>query len=181
MAESTIRYATFPRTCVPPPFATDLVSVFLKHERAIATTRLAKGLTSDAVTARIARDLSELGFEVETGKTAHEKIARPVYFGEGGVPTVRYEIDAFHPSWKCGLEVEAGRAWMGNAVYRDIVQALVMVDVEWLALAVPNAYRYKTGGREVTGKDYERTRALVEALYGHTRVRMPYGLILIGY
>lgn len=181
MKRGTIRYATFPRTKPPPAFAADLVGVFARHERSIATDKLAKGLTSDTVVARIAPDLARLGFEVETGKRAHQRIARPVYFGEEGTPTVRYDIDAYHPEWKCGLEVEAGRAWMGNAVYRDIVQALVMVDVDWLALAVPNTYRFKSGGRDTFNKDYEKTRDLVEALYGHTRIRLPYGLVLIGY
>jgi hypothetical protein len=32
--------------------------------------------------------------------------------------------------------VEAGRAWMGNAIYRDLLQALVMVQVDHLILAV---------------------------------------------
>jgi hypothetical protein len=181
LAASSIRFSTFPRTQAPPSFVADLVAVFAKHENAIATISRAKGLKSDQVVATVSRDLAKLGFEVETGKRASEKIERPVYFGEGGRPIVRYEIDAYHPGWKLGLEVEAGRAWMGNAVYRDIVQALVMVDVEWLALAVPNTYRFKASGRDAVSKDYERTLALVEALYGHSRMQLPYGLVLIGY
>ena len=45
-------------------------------------------------------------------------------------------------SWLAGLEIEAGRAWMGNAIYRDLVQALVMVDLDHLILAVPQARLY---------------------------------------
>src|SRR5215217_7900285 len=67
------------------------------------------------------------------------KIERPVFYGENGIPTLRYEIDAYHPDWRCGLEVEAGRAWMGNAVYRDLIQAAVMVGVQHLCLAVSNS------------------------------------------
>jgi hypothetical protein len=72
-----------------------------------------------------------------------------VFFGENGIPTLRYEIDAYHPEWKCGLEVEAGRGWMGNAVYRDLVQAAVMVGVEYLCLAVSNVYSCFTGHTSV--------------------------------
>jgi hypothetical protein len=79
------------------------------------------------------------------------------------------------------LEIEAGRAWMGNAVYRDLVQALVMVDLEYLVLAVPNRYRYQSSGKPVFSKDYENTVAVADAVYGHTRVRMPYRLAVIGY
>ena len=56
------------------------------------------------------------------------------------LPHLQYEVDAWHPKWRAGLEVEAGRAWMGNAIYRDLIQALVMVDMEHLFLAVPKAY-----------------------------------------
>jgi len=104
-----------------------------------------------------------------------------VFFGEGGVPTVRYEIDAYNPEWRCGLEVEAGRAWMGNAVYRDLIQASVMVDVDFLCLAVSNTYKFKSGGRTNTSKDYDNTVSLADAIFGHSRLRLPYGLIVVGY
>jgi hypothetical protein len=45
------------------------------------------------------------------------------------------------------LEVEAGRATMGNAIYRDLIQGAPMVDARHLALAVPVEYRYKSTGR----------------------------------
>ena len=85
-------------------------------------------------------DLVELGFDVEASKRAKDKIKRPVFFGENAQPDLQYEVDAWHPKWRAGLEVEAGRAWMGNAIYRDLIQALVMVDMDHLFLAVPKAY-----------------------------------------
>ena len=70
---------------------------------------------------------------------------------------------------------------MGNAVYRDLIQALVMVNMEHLILAVPQAYRYKSGGRAVASRDYDNTVAVVQALYAHSRVEMPFSLSVIGY
>ena len=90
-------------------------------------------------------------------------------------------FDAYQPEWRCGLEIEAGRGWMGNAVYRDLVQALVMVDVDYLILAVANTYRYTSSGRSAVSHDYDNARAVAQAIYGHTRVRMPYGLPVLGY
>lgn len=142
---------------------------------------LEKGLTSDEALGVLRSDLLNLGFQVERGKKADEKIHRPVFFGENGHPTLKYEVDAYHPQWRCGLEVEAGRAWMGNAVYRDLVQALVMVEVDYLALAVPNAYKYKSGGRTAYSADYENALRVVETLFAHSRVALPYRLILVGY
>jgi hypothetical protein len=178
---STIKYSTFPRTQPPQDFVQALVSIFVSHEDMISTIGLEKGLTSDQVLRILLEDLSKLGFEVERGKRKEQRIERPVFYGENGEPTVRYQIDAYNPEWRCGLEIEAGRAWMGNAVYRDLIQTSVMVNVDHLCLAVPNAYKYKTGGRETFSKDYENTRDLADALYGHTRLTLPYRLIVIGY
>lgn len=178
---STIRFSTFPRTEAPPEFTKALVTVFKDREASIATIGREKGLTSDAVLHILKADLMALGFVVEQGKMVADKIKRPVFFGENGIPALQYEVDAFHPKWRCGLEIEAGRAWLGNAVYRDLIQALVMVDLTFLVLAVPNGYRRKSLGRTVVSKDYDGTCAVADALYGHSRVQMPYRLVIIGY
>ena len=70
---------------------------------------------------------------------------------------------------------------MGNAVFRDLVQALVMVHVDHLALAVANPYKYQSGGKAASRSDYENMVAVADALYGHSRMRLPYGLTVIGY
>jgi hypothetical protein len=124
------------------------------------------------------KDLMAIGFDVEDGS---HRIERPVFFGENGVPTVNYRVDAYHAEWQCGMEIEAGRSWMGNAVYRDIVQALVMTQVHHLVLAVPNVYRYSSSGKKISSEDYKHSKDLLDALYGHSRIMMPYGLTLIGY
>ena len=165
----------------PPDFTNELIEVFVEAEPRVGTTHLEKGLTSDGVLAELRDRLLDLGFEVERGKLAEDKVKRPVFFGENGAPDLQYEIDAFHPEWRCGLEVEAGRAWMGNAIYRDLIQALVMVQVDVLALAVPLQYRYQSGGRAVVSKDYANACSVADALYGHSRMTMPYRLLLIGY
>lgn len=181
MGESSIRFTSFPRTEPPPVFTDAVVRTFRAHETTIGTLGLKKGLTSDEVLQVLRDDLVALGFQVESGKQRVNKIERPVFYGENGVPALRFEIDGYHPEWRCGLEVEAGRGWMGNAVYRDLVLALVMVQVDHLVLAVANGYRYKNANRPVVSADYENTVAVADAIYGHTRVRMPYGLVVIGY
>jgi hypothetical protein len=165
----------------PPLFVADIVRTFCCHEDSISTIALTKGLESDPVLKVLASDLAKLGFTVETSKTHQGKIPRPVFFGEEGRPSLLYEIDAYHDVWRCGLEVEAGRAILGNAIFRDLFQAMVMTDVDHLCLAVPNCYRHKANGRDFTNKCYDRTVAVADALFGHSRVRMPYRLTVIGY
>lgn len=181
MPKTTVRFISFPRSEPPPHFADKVAGVFRKHEAEIGTKQLKKGLTSNQVLTVIRDDLLALGFDVETGKQREAKIQRPVFFGEDGKPTLKYEIDAYHPEWRCGLEVEAGRAWMGNAIYRDLIQGFVMVQVDHLIVTVPNAYKYQSSGRLTISSDYDNTLSVVETLYSHSRVRFPYGLILIGY
>ena len=175
------RYKAYPLTEPPPEFAHAVVSLFTTARGMIETPKLKKGLTSDRVLEVIRSDLTDIGFDVEQGKRRDEKIERPVFFGEQGKPTLRYEIDAFHPEWRCGLEVEAGRAWMGNAVYRDLVQVMVMVQVDTLVLAVPLSYKFMSGGKEVSSSDFLNACNVADVLYGHSRFRLPYRLILIGY
>jgi hypothetical protein len=170
---SHIRYTYFPLTSPPAHFVDQIVSAFKKNESSISTS--AQNVhVSNEVLAVIADDLSSIGFKVEGEKG---KLKRPVFYGEDGVPTKAYNIDAFHEEWKCALEVEMARAIGGNAIYRDLIQALVMVDVQCLALGVPQFYR--RGGRTET--PYNDTRKIAEALYAHSRITMPYSLLLIGF
>ncbi len=178
---TTVRFMSFPRTKPPPPFVPLIIGVFQAHEPTICTMVLDKGLESDPVLKEIATDLAKLGFIVETAKTKKTKIARPVFYGQNGEPSLRYEIDAYHPEWRCGLEVEAGRAILGNAIFRDLFQAMVMTDVDHLSLALPNVYKYRSRDRNLSLKYYEKAISVAEALFGHTRVVMPYGLTVIGY
>lgn len=175
---STIRWISFPRTEPPPQFIPSIIDVFVRNEASIATLELKTHLKSDQVLAAIRDGLAQLGFEVEGGKKAAEKISRPVFFGEQGEPTLRFEVDAYHEAWRCGMEVEATRAIRGGAVYRDLIQALVMVQVDHLCIAVPNLVRFGVNGRS---KAFEESLRTIEALFGHSRVRIPYGLTLIGY
>lgn len=175
------KYQYFPSTLPPPEFASKIADTFVRHRQSIDTVALKKGLTSNDVLGKLRPDLITLGFAVEASKSKGDKLKRPVYFGLQGDPTRTYEIDAYNKSWRCGLEIEAGRAWMGNAVYRDLIQAMVMADVEVLALAVPIVYKFNSSGKQISSSDFENARSVIETVYGHTRVRMPYGLLLIGY
>jgi hypothetical protein len=180
-ATTTVRFTSFPRTIPPPTFISRLIEVFRRHEPTISTIALTKGLESNPVLRILAPDLETLGFAVEAAKTRGKKIERPVFYGENGEPSLRYEIDAYHSEWRCGLEVEAGRAILGNAIFRDLFQAMVMTGVDHLCLAVPNTYKFKSGGRPLTSRYYDRTVAVADALFGHSRVTMPYGLTVVGY
>lgn len=176
------RWRYFPASSPPPAWVNPLVAVFEKHRMAIDShVDHAKRMTSDDVLAQIADDLEDgLGFAVERGKSKGGKLPRPVFFGDEGSFLRTYEIDAFHEGLRVALEVEAGRATMGNAIYRDLIQASLMVDAQFLVLAIPLEYRY--GGKPTKEPSYAKTYSVVEAIYGSPRLDLPFdGLLLIGY
>lgn len=180
-AKSGIHFTSFPKTQPPPEFVPEIVSVFRAHEPEISTEALTKGLESNEVLRVLSEDLRVIGFSVETGKSRGGKIERPVYFGEDGRPERLYEIDGYHPQWRCGIEIEAGRGWKGNAFYRDLIQTATMVDVDHVCIAVANQYRYKNKGKTAISPDYMLCRSVAETIFGHTRLKMPFGLTVIGY
>jgi hypothetical protein len=141
-----------------------------------------QGLTSDAVLAVLRPGLVALGFEIEAGKKKADKIRRPVLFGELGREDQAYEVDGFHPVEGIALEVEAGRGARGNAVYRDIIEASLLVDATYLVLAVMQEYRHQSGGRTVIVRSYHDSRNLLDAIYASNRLVLPLeGVLLVGY
>jgi hypothetical protein len=178
---AVVRFTSFPRTLLPPTFVPKVVQVFEDYASQIGTKALQKGLTSDGVLLAQRNRLRDLKFDVEASKRSSDKIKRPVYFGEDGKPALQCEVDAYQSEWRCGLEIEAGRAWMGNAVYRDLIQALVIVNLAHLILAVPNSYKYFSNNKLCTSQNYKNTASVTDAIYGHNRISMPFSLAVLGY
>ena len=179
-------WSYFPRNTRPPQWAEQLVAVVATHEAQLDTRPIpepgAPRLTSDDVLARIRPEMEVLGYSVEAGKLKHQKITRPVLFGEGGRPEVSYDIDAFHDELGIAVEVEAGRGSNSNADYRDIVRTSLLLDADYLALLMPIAYRSQSGGKTSAVNGYANTRGQLSAIYASLRLRLPFdGVLLIGY
>ena len=137
-------------------------------------------MTSDAALEHLRPGLEALGYTVESGKRHDQKIHRPVLFGEDGVVVVKYEVDAYHPEHRVVVEVEAGRGAANNADYRDLVRASLMVDADYLVLAMMQRYRSGDAGNEM--RSYNRTRDRIDAIYASERLMLQLeGILLIGY
>ncbi len=181
MASAYPDWAFYPRSSEPPAWASDVVQAFHKVQPAIDSAAI-QGLKSDGVLSAVAPALVDLGFEVETGKSKHERIRRPVLYGDRGSERVSYEIDGWHDSDGIVLEVEAGRAWMGNAIYRDLIRTSLIVGARFLVLAVMSQYRYKSSGREQRNDSFSLARDQLDAIYASGRLSLPFdGILLIGY
>ena len=175
------RWHYFPASNEPPNWAREMVEVFANAQKEVDSTK-SQGNKSDGILLSLEPGLTGLGYEVETGKKASEKIVRPVLYGNEGAPRVRYEVDAWHEEIGVILEVEAGRGVMGNAFYRDLVRGSLIVGAKYMAIAVMTNYEYKSGGKTTTSKDYDTVRDQLDAIYASGRLNLPFeGLLLIGY
>lgn len=92
------QWSYFPRNTHPPEWVGQFVRVVNSAAERIDTREVATslGLTSDGVLAALRPGLVAQGYLVESGKTAADKIKRPVLFGYNGIASVSYELDAFH-------------------------------------------------------------------------------------
>lgn len=181
MTDTYPDWAYFPRSEVPPDWVGP-VTVAFKKVRAEIDSSVVQGLKSDGVLGQLADGLVELGFEVESGKQKADRIRRPVLYGNRGSERVSYEIDAWHDEFGIVVEVEAGRAMMGNAVYRDLVRASLIVGARFLVLAVMSEYRYRSGARKSRSRDFESAEAQLDAVYSSGRLQLPFdGVLLVGY
>lgn len=70
-------------------------------------------------------------------------------------------------------EIEAGRGTQGNAIYRDLIQTSLLIDVRFLALAVLIEYRFKSGAKTITSTVYRKTISLLDATYASDKLRLP--------
>jgi hypothetical protein len=174
-------WAYFPRQSAAPDWVEGFLSTVESHRDQI-DSRNHRKFESDDMVAAIRPSLITQGWLVEAGKKADEKIHRPVLFGDNGQVRVKQELDGWHPEFKIVLEIEAGRATQGNAIYRDIVRASLVADAEYLALGVRIDYTFKSGANDVTSADFDKTRDALDSIFASGRLILPFkGVLVFGW
>lgn len=176
-----IRWTNFPRNKKISTLGRSVIEVFEKHENLISSGKNNhlvgtgnKDSHSNSVLLKISKSLIEIGFQVETGKKKAEKINVPVLFGEQGKSLQSFDADAYHLEGKLVLEVEAGRAVTNYQFLKDFFQACVMVDVEYLIIAVRQIYKEQ--------KDYETICNFFDSMYSSGRLNTQLkSVLIIGY
>jgi len=176
-----INWAYFPRNEKIPSHCSDVVACFEdvadeidSHSNNEKISNEFKDGASNVVLARVLPGLNKLGFKVEGGKTAAHKISIPVLFGQNGKCTKLFEADAHHEVFKIVVEVEAGRGVTNYQFLKDLFQACVMVDVDYLCIAVRNIYK--------KSHDFDKVYAFLDTLYTSGRLKLPLkGVLIVGY
>lgn len=85
-----------------------------------------------------------------------------------------FDADCYSEQFKTVIEIEAGRAVTNYQFLKDLFQACVMHDVEYLVIAVRNEYK--------NSKDFQKVTAFFETIYASQRLQLPLkGIIIVGY
>lgn len=167
-----IKYQFFPRSRGVTPEIQDIINSFKAIETQIDSET--SELKSNEVLQIVRPYLEQLQYTVETGKGVNEKIDVPVLFGQDNKIDKSFYADALSADGRIVIEVEAGRATENNQFLKDLFEACMMFDVEYLVLAVRNVYR--------THYDFDRVYSFLETLYISNRLHLPLkGILLIGY
>lgn len=131
-------------------------------------------LESNEVLNHVANDLKNIGYRVETSKKSSDKILVPVLYGLNGQMEQRFDADAYNEEKGIVVEVEAGRAVTNYQFLKDLFEACVMSDVNYLVIAVRNKYR--------NSLDFRKVITFFNTLYASNRLQLPLkGVLIIGY
>ncbi len=131
-------------------------------------------LESNEVLNHVANDLKNIGYRVETSKKSSDKILVPVLYGLNGQMEQRFDADAYNEEKGIVVEVEAGRAVTNYQFLKDLFEACVMSDVNYLVIAVRNKYR--------NSLDFKKVITFFNTLYASNRLQLPLkGVLIIGY
>ena len=172
-----INWSFFPKTDPLPEVLNDPIKIFEKNHRKIDSTKNDTNklrLSSDKVLKVVEEDFIKAGFDIETGEKKIEKIRVPVLYGHQGTIAQAFEVDGWHKDKKIVLEIEAGRAYSNHQFLKDIFEASVMVNIDYLVLAVRNIYNNQ--------KDYQIIRDWLDTLFITKRIKFELkGILLIGY
>lgn len=167
-----IRYQFFPRSHGVTEEVKAVIDCLKIVDENICSETLK--LSSNEVLEKLRPHLEAIGYDVETGKSKNEKIPVPVLFGYDNEIDKSFNADALSKDGKIVIEVEAGRAVINNQFLKDIFQACMMFEVEYLVIAVRNVYR--------GGDDFEKIYTFLETLYISSRLHLPLkGILLVGY
>ena len=167
-----IKWQFFPKSKEAPEHLRSVIKVFETNYGKISSQ--SHKFNSDAALNILAKDLIGIGFEVESGKRKIQKISVPVLFGQNGKTEKSFDADGWNKTTKTVIEVEAGRGVTNYQFLKDLFQACVMHDIDYLIICIRNDYRGSDNFGTVVN--------FLNTLYASNRLRLPLeGIMVVGY
>jgi hypothetical protein len=167
-----INWQYYPKRKTIPTHLKNVVDIFVLKQSVISSDDFT--LNSNEVLENVSLNLLELNYQVEVSKKTVDKIKVPVLFGMNGKLEKYFDADAYNEDLKTVIEVEAGRGVTNYQFLKDLFQACMMHEVDFLVIAVRNTYRTK--------KDFQSVITFFDTLYASGRLILPLkGILIIGY
>lgn len=167
-----INWQYFPKRKEIPLHLKEIIQIFNLNEKFISSDDLF--LHSNEVLEKLTLSLIELNYRVEISKRTVDKIKVPVLFGLNGKLEKYFDADAYSEEFKTVVEVEAGRAVTNYQFLKDLFQACMMHEVDYLVIAVRKSY--------AKNQDFQTVITFFETLYASGRLTLPLeGILIIGY
>lgn len=167
-----INWQFFPKSKVIPVHLQQIVNAFESKENSIASDR--NNYSSNEVLEILRKDFENTGFQIEKSKRSIDKIKVPVLFGQNGKLEKYFDADGYNEENKTVLEIEAGRAVTNYQFLKDLFQACMMFEVDFLVIAVRKDYR--------GNPDFQNVITFFDTLYASGRLQLPLkGILIIGY
>ncbi len=175
-----LNYQYYPKNNMVTNNLKNIINVFINNYDTISSID-DKKLKSNEVLSVCKDGLKNIGYRVESKEDGTIQV--PVLFGRNNSLEKAFKADAYNEKEKTVIEVEAGRGVMNNQFLKDLFQACMMQDVDYLVIAVRNEYKIKTkNNRERTNYDFEEVCKFFDALYASDRLQLPLkGILIIGY
>lgn len=133
-----VSWQYFPKSDSAPSHLVEIVNAFIQNSNAIDSSQ--HTLNSNAVLLVLKQTLLGLGFTVEKGNNAEDKIRVPVLFGKDGKLEKYFQVDASNNATETVIEVEAGRAVENYQFLKDLFEACMMHNTSYLVIAVRKTY-----------------------------------------
>ena len=151
-----INWQYYPKSDLIPDHLKNVVKVFESENQNIDSSQFQ--LNSDGVLENVRPELEKLEYVV----------------GKNGTLEKYFEADGLNSKTKTVIEVEAGRGVTNHQFLKDLFQACMMHNVDYLIIAVRNIYR--------TSKDFDKVISFLDTLYASDRLKLPLkGILIIGY
>ena len=169
---SDIQWQFFPKSKIIPNHLKDVVEVFENNSNKISSDLFT--YSSNEVLEKVALDLEKINYIVEKSKKSNDKIKVPVLFGPNGRLEKYFDADGYNEKSKTVIEVEAGRGVTNYQFLKDLFQACMMYEVDFLVIAVRRTY--------LKNQDFKTVITFFDTLYASGRLRLPLeGILIIGY
>lgn len=167
-----ITWQFFPKSRIIPEHLQNVLRVFELNESLISSD--AHNFGSNEVLENVRGSLEKLDFQIEKSKKSNDKIKVPVLFGQNGKLEKYFDADGYNKTTKTVIEVEAGRAVTNYQFLKDLFQACMMYEVDYLVIALRKDYR--------GNPDFQNVITFFDTLYASGRLQLPLkGILIIGY